>query len=207
MLNLSALRPARAVATTWVVRVFALVLVLVLVGQGLVACSPAYNWRETPLDGTDLVAMLPCKPDKGSRKVPLGGREVEMFMTGCEVDGTAFAIARATLKDGAEVPGVLAQWRATTLANMGAAPMTAGGPAATEVPLPTAPGAHMPALTLVSAVGKRPDGSPVKLQGVWFARGSQVIHAAIYFNATQSAGANSKHQDVSEPFFSGLKFP
>jgi hypothetical protein len=176
---------------------------LALVTLGLVACSPAYNWRETPMDGTELVAMLPCKPDKGSRKVPLGGREVEMFMTGCDAEGTTFAIARVNLKDPAEVPAMLAQWRAATLANMGASPVT-------EAPLATAASAHLPPLTLVSALGKRQDGSPVTLQGVWFARGTQVIHAAIYASATKATKASEtklKHQDASEPFFSGLKFP
>lgn len=191
MLNLSALRAVSAATTAFAG--------VALVSWGLVACSPAYNWRETPLDGTELVAMLPCKPDKGSRVVPLGGREVEMHMTGCETEGNTFAIARVNLKDPTEVPAVLAQWRAATLTNMGASAAAMGAVTSVETPLTTAASAHMPPLTLVSAMGKRPDGSPVKLQGVWFARGTQVIHAAIYFNA--------KNQDASEPFFSGLKFP
>ncbi len=182
---------------------------LAIFTAALSACSPIYNWRETPMDGTELVAMLPCKPDKGSRKVPLAGREVDMHMTGCDTGGTTFAIARANLKDPAEVPAVLARWRAATLMNMGAATATNGASMFAETPLATAASAHMPPLILVSAAGKRQDGSPVTLQGVWFARGTQVIHAAIYFsaNAAKASEATSKHQDASEPFFSGLKFP
>lgn len=42
----------------------------------LAACSPAFNWREVPVAGAGLVAMLPCKVDRATRALPLGAESV-----------------------------------------------------------------------------------------------------------------------------------
>ena len=39
------------------------------------ACSPVFNWREVPV-GESLVAMLPCKPDRAERSLPMGAATV-----------------------------------------------------------------------------------------------------------------------------------
>ncbi len=145
------------------------------------ACSPSLNWRETRITDTDLIAMMPCKPAHHQRTVPLAGLTVTMQMTACDADGATFAIAHARIPDASAAPEVLAQWRKVTLANMGAG-------VAKESP----PGSRL------VAQGKRGDGSPVTLQATWFAQGSRVFHAAVYAPAITS--------DISETFFSGLKF-
>lgn len=145
------------------------------------ACSPRLNWRETRIADADLTAMMPCKPAHHQRSVPLAGLTVTMQMTACDADGATFAIAHASIPDASAAPEVLAQWRKITLANMGAG-------MAKESP----PGAR------VTAQGKRGDGSPVMLQGTWFAQGSYVFHAAVYAPAITP--------EMSETFFSGLTF-
>ena len=40
----------------------------------IAACSTELNWREARFDDAPLVALLPCKPDKGARELPLAGR-------------------------------------------------------------------------------------------------------------------------------------
>lgn len=157
----------------------------------LCACNPALNWRETRIKDTTLVAMMPCKPDAGARAVPLNGRSVDLHMTGCDAGGATFAIAHADVVEASAVPAVLVQWRTATLANMGA---LSSGEA-----LQGARGAGEPSsLVRVSAQGRRQDGSAVTMQGVWFARGSQVFHAVVY------AGRISA--DTSDTFFYGLRF-
>jgi hypothetical protein len=185
------------------------VVVLTLLGVAFLgACSPAFNWRETHIKDTALVALLPCKPDQGARLVPLGGQDVELHMTGCDAGGATFAIAYAELAQVSAVPQVLAQWRAATLANMGAsgAAKTMAGQqqgqqaslAPRETPL-VGNGAGMPSpLVLVSAQGHRRDGSAVAMQGLWFAKGTQVFHAVVY--------ADSIATETTEAFFSALKF-
>lgn len=156
----------------------------------LAACSPALNWREAPLADTGLSALLPCKPDKGEREVPLGGRNVAMKMAGCEASGALFALACARLPDAAQAGDVLAQWQAASAANMSAA-----APASSAfVP----PGAmRLPQAVLVSARGKRRDGSAVDSRAAYFSAGPRVCQAVIYADRIDPAAA--------ETFFSSLK--
>ena len=190
-------------------------MVIVLGPVLLAACNPAMNWRETRIKDTALVAMLPCKPDAGARVVPLGGRNVSLHMTGCDAGGATFAVAHAIIDQASAAPAVLAQWRTATLANMGAV-------SSRDVPLGArfsstssgtsngassgtssgggvgTPSAGSTALMLVTAQGRRKDGSAVAMQGAWFAKDAQVFHAVVY--------AERISPEVTEAFFSGLRF-
>src|SRR5512145_665774 len=93
----------------------------VISGVLLAGCSPTLNWREVRVDG-GLKALLPCKPDHGSRQMPLAGRDVEMQMVGCEAGNAMFAVAHVKLDAVAEVAAAQATWQAAMLANMQASP-------------------------------------------------------------------------------------
>jgi len=41
-------------------------------GATLLACSPAFDWRETRPEGSGAVAMFPCRPVKQERSVRIG---------------------------------------------------------------------------------------------------------------------------------------
>ena len=56
-------------------------------------CSPAFNWRTVRADAPGLELLLPCKPDKGARSVPLAGQPVEMSMLGCDAGDATFTVA------------------------------------------------------------------------------------------------------------------
>ena len=143
--------------------------------------------------------MMPCKPAHHQRSVPLAGLTVTLHMTACDADGATFAISHAVIPDAASAPRVLAQWRQTTLTNMIAKSVRESRDAVdSPANATTPPGVSM----FVTAQGQRGDGSQVILQGVWFARGPQVFHAAVYA-PTQAAGVTTA---TAEPFFSGLKF-
>lgn len=167
---------------------------------GLAACNPAYNWREIRTDGTDLVAWLPCQPDRGARVVPLAGRSVELQMTGCESGGATFAVARADVP-GEQAAATLAQWRAVTLGNVQAADAAALAPFLPAGAMP------LPGSVRASATGRRPDGgAALQVHAAWFARGTpagvQVFQATIYVE-----GAKALPEGVADAFFAGLKFP
>jgi len=49
----------------------------------LAACSPELNWREVRADPTALTVLLPCKPDRGTRTVPLAGRDTPLNRLRC----------------------------------------------------------------------------------------------------------------------------
>jgi hypothetical protein len=161
------------------------ILVLALAAAG---CNPVFNWREAHPAQTALTAMLPCKPEQGSRQVPMAGETVELQMLGCEAGGATFAIGWATLKDATHVGPALTQWRAATLANVRAQ-------APVDSRLAVA-GASEAALLTVAG-GRRPDGAAVISQAAYFSQGAQVFQAALY--------AERPDAEVVQTFFSGLR--
>lgn len=159
----------------------------------LAACSPALNWREVRPENTRLSLLLPCKPDKAEKTVPLGGQPTRLSMLGCDAAGVTFAVAVADVGDAARAAPVLAQWQIATLTNMKA------DPAASQAgPLKLAGAALQPAPTLVRAPGQRVDGAAVNGQAAYFAQGSQVFQVVMY--------ADKIAPEVAETFFSSLKF-
>ncbi|MGH8805575.1 MAG: hypothetical protein ACREXN_12565 [Polaromonas sp.] len=166
----------------------------------LAACSPTFNWREVRPENTRLSLLLPCKPDKAQKNVPLGGPPTALSMLGCEAGGVTFAVAVADLGDAVEAAPVLAQWQSLTLANMKAGPVgTGSGASATQVLALKLPGAAAePPASRVVAQGQRADGTAVSGQAAYFAQGSQVFQAVLY-------GAQIT-PEVAETFFSSLKF-
>ncbi len=164
-----------------------------LIGLALAACSPDFNWRDVRPENTRLSLLLPCKPDKAQKMVPLGGQPTMLSMLGCDAGGATFAVAVADIDDAGRAASVLAQWQSLTLANMKAVPASiqrlslkiSGAPAAT------------PALR-VTAQGRRADGAAVAGQAAYFAQGSQLFQVVLY--------APKIVPEAAETFFSSLKF-
>ena len=165
----------------------------------VVACGPAFNWREAPIAGTSLVALFPCKPQSASRVAALGGKDVELTMVGCDTAGVTLAVGHATIPDPALRDPVLAQWRAATLASMRAKTTTLDA-------FRLAPATPSLQSVLVNAVGTLPDGRAVVLQAAWFTRGTEVFVALLYGDALNDALNGASGDQVMEAFFSGLKF-
>jgi hypothetical protein len=157
----------------------------------LAACSPTFNWREVRAEPTTLKAMLPCKPDKGERVVPMAGRQVPLQVLGCDTGGATFAVLHADIKDAARAGEVLAQWKTATLLNM-------KSPAGREGKFDPPGGTALPQSLHVVASGQRADGSKVESHAAYFAQGSHVFQAVIY--------ADRLKPEMAEPFFSGLQF-
>jgi hypothetical protein len=164
----------------------------VLLVAGLAAgCSPTFNWRQVRVEPTSLTAMLPCKPDKATREVPMAGRKVELTALSCEAGGATFAILFADIGEPARLGEVLAQWKRATLANM----RSSGGQ---ETPFRPPGALALPQSLQMVATGQRPDGSKVESHAAYFAHGSHVFQAVIYAGELRPEGADG--------FFPGLRF-
>lgn len=166
---------------------------LLLLGLALVlaACSPSLNWREVR-PGGELKALLPCKPDQGSRRQNLAGREIEVQMLGCEAAGALYAVSVAELGEARHAQAVQVQWQANLLGNMQATASTSSAWSLKGANTLLEP-------VRLKARGLRPDGQPVAVEAVWFAHGTGLYHAVIY--------AERIAPEMSEPFFSGLELP
>ncbi len=80
------------------------------------ACTPAFNWRDVAFESSPVAALLPCKPDRGERMVPLAGAPRQMVMAGCEAGGATFTVAVVNVAEPAKVDTVKAELRAANKA-------------------------------------------------------------------------------------------
>lgn len=156
----------------------------------LAACSPTLNWREVRAGSGRVSLLLPCKPDRVEKVVPLGGQPTKLTMHGCDAGGATFAVAVAELGDTAQVPEVLAQWQALTLANMKAGEVQ-------RTPLKVPGAAADPTPVLLSAAGARTDGSAVQGRMAYFARGGEIVQVVLY--------APRLSAEAQDTFFSNLR--
>jgi hypothetical protein len=159
----------------------------------LAACNPSLNWREVRQNDSPLVALMPCKPEPSSRTVRLGGHEVAMKLNSCTTDDATFIVGQATVATGNE-SAALDHWKRAALGNIS---VTQGPQSVKESALKIS-GMPDPQV-LLNAIGNRGGGPAVQFNGLWFARHGQLFHAAIY--------ASTITQDMSEPFFGGLRLP
>lgn len=157
----------------------------------LAACSPALNWREVRAEGSELVAMFPCKPQRFARQVPLAGHPVEMHLMSCAVDGVNYAVVHARVAEPVQVGPALKALRAAAVDNI-------GGRAAAQAPFAVGGMTPSPDAVRFSAEGRGADGEPVREQAGVFARGLQVFQATVVGPAPDAQAVDS--------FFSGLRF-
>lgn len=123
-----------------------------LVAAVSAACTPTFNWREVPVGDAGLVVMLPCKPDRASRAMPLGAASVDVEVVGCKAGGATFAVAHAHAADATQAEAWLTAWRAAARAQLPdarvaetpvAVPRAAQRPAAVGLDGGGAAGAHL----------------------------------------------------------------
>jgi len=154
------------------------------------ACSPALNWRLVRTEAASLTFLLPCKPDRASKVVPLGGQPSTLSMVGCEAEGAMFALAVADTGPQAQAAELLPQWQSLTLKNMRAS-------AHTQTPFLLAGASSLPQPVRVQAQGQQADGKSVQSQAVYFVRGTQLFQAVIY--------APKVSAEMADTFFGGIK--
>jgi hypothetical protein len=159
------------------------------------ACSPTFNWRELRDDAIELKAVMPCKPDRGTREVPLGEGPHQLHMHSCEAGGLTFAVAWVRLPDATQAAAVLEPWRRATLATL-----QAGGARMDEPDLAwTVRVSGAEGVLGLKARGNSTAGQTMEARAVYFSRGVTVYQAAIY-------GARIP-DEVASSFFDPLRLP
>ena len=166
--------------------------VSLMMGLFLGGCSPEQNWREVGFEGASIKVQLPCKPDRTTRSVPLGGVPVDLQVVGCESGDAMVAVMSASLQAGADANALLTGWQKATLDHAGVQqPLTAEQQQVWHRPgfLPLAAALRM------QAQGRRGDGQPVAMSAVWgaVADGDRVrlVHAVVYDRRASPELANT----------------
>jgi hypothetical protein len=163
----------------------------------LSACSPAQNWRDIAFEGSTLKAQLPCKPDRTTRTVPLGGLSVDLQVAGCESGTAMVAVMTAALPAGSDAVAVLSGWQKATMENARVNPASTVG----QHQVWHRPG-HLPLTSSqrVQAMGLKNKGEPVAMDAVWGAvtegERLRVVHAVVYDRKIQPEMANTLFESI-----------
>jgi hypothetical protein len=167
-----------------------------VVAVWMLGCSPALNWRASPMDGPPLSMLLPCKPDHAVRDVTLADQALTLTMQGCDAAGATFAVSHVRVPGAAQAPHVLAVWKDAVLAHVHAAPTQ-------ETAFSLSHGWDIPQSVRIQTTGQRADGTPVVLDAVWFARVDKahvhLFHAVMF--------APQAMPQAADTFFSSLTMP
>ena len=161
-----------------------------LIGGLLVACTPALDWRDTPVPGSAASALFPCKPDVHVRRVELAAVIREMHLASCAAADSVYAVSHVDVGDPARVTEVMQSLRELAVENIGGTAKRVGSPRiAGMTPHPLAE--H------VAIAGKRPDGSAIEVQVVFFTRASVVYQATVVGSRLDA--------EAVDTFFTALK--
>jgi hypothetical protein len=154
------------------------------------ACSPALDWRTTPVPGTALTALFPCKPDYFSRSVPLAGQVQVVALTSCKAAEQTFAVAAMDVQQTDRAGEGLVLLRQSAEQNFGGTVQTLQSRA---MPLANSGGQAQ----VFAAELQRSDGTLLRAQMMFFSHGSWVYQATVV-----GAPPNSEAVDF---FFDNLK--
>ena len=160
------------------------------------ACSPTFNWREVPVGDAGAIALLPCKPDRATRQVPLGSEAVAVDMAGCKAGGATFAVAHASASSAAQAESWMRAWRAATVQQLAGTPV-----AETPTDLPRA--STLVAPVRLDTQGPAGAGQAEAAHVLWFAQ--QRPDGMALYQATVVGTPSSS--DALQTFFEGLRLP
>lgn len=170
---------------------------LVAAAAVFTACSPTFNWREVPIGDAGVIALLPCKPERATRDLPLGTESIAVEMAGCKTGGATFAVAHARAQSAEQAELWLRAWHAATRSQLGDVPVV-------ESPVVLARAASSPAPARLDTGGDDPAARAAATHVLWFAHRRPDGGASLY-QATVS-GAPSSTEAVGT-FFEGFHIP
>lgn len=174
------------------VGVVGLLVLLVLLGSGLSACSPALNWRDVQPGDGGASALFPCKPDVHVRRVTLAGTERTMQLASCTAADSVYALSQVDVGLPDRVAPVLQALQVIAADNIGGAPVLLG-PQRVNGMTP-----H-PLAQRWAIAGRRADGSAIQAQAALFTKGTVVYQATVV--------GRQIDRDAADTFFSALKLP
>lgn len=167
-------------------------LFLIIVVVSHTACSPKFDWREIRNNESPFVATFPGKPANHSRDIDLDGMKVQLNMTAVDVNKISFAIAYAKIDNSDKSLQAQQQQHALSAMQIAMLKNIQGQviqPAPAESPKNT-----------MTAMGKTPNGQPVKMLARFTQHGSWVIQVVMI------GEEKSFTPEAADMFFGSIKF-
>jgi hypothetical protein len=156
------------------------------------ACSAAFDWREVRPEGSDLVALFPCKPASHARQLSLAGAAARTTLYACSTGGATWAVSFADVQDPARVAPALLALRQAAAGNVAAAE-------AKPLELRVAGATPHREAGRWAFDGRYPDGRAVRMQSAVFSRGTVVYQATVLGERLDEAALDT--------FYTSLRFP
>jgi hypothetical protein len=157
---------------------------------GAQGCAPAHDWRELRVEGTTLVALFPCRPQRHARTAELADAPLPMQLHVCGSAKQTWAIAAMEVAQPADVGPALQALRKAAAANIAASQVRT---LALQVPGMT----PNPSAALLTMSGVSAQGAAIRASAAFFARGLRVYQATVFGERVDP--------EAVEMFFSGLK--
>lgn len=134
------------------------------------ACTPTFNWRQVRAEPAPASVLMPCKPERGERRVAMTEAGVDLHLMRCETGGLTFALAWARLTPQDDREAVLQRWHRASLASWQAA----------ETELSPQVGEVRSGLRYRwQGTGRSHQGEPLPLRAAYFVQGDWVYQALI----------------------------
>lgn len=168
----SALRAARALVFSC------------LMAAGVVACSPALDWREVRPAGSGAALLMPCKPAGQERRLVLAGQPLLLSLHACSAGDQTWSLAVTDVLDPAQVGAVLQVLVRAASVNVGAASQQG-------LPLVVPGATPNPSSQMVTYRGQLPDGQAVQMQVAVFAHGTRAFQATVLGGALPAEGVQT----------------
>jgi hypothetical protein len=165
-----------------------------VMASAVAACSPTFNWREIRVGDGSVIALLPCKPDRATRQVPLGSESVPVDVAGCKAGGATFAVAHASASTPEQADSWLRAWRV-------AARQQLAGSSLAETPAMVSGAAGSPAPVRLVTQGSESHAAAAHV--LWFAQ--QRPDGVAVYQATIDGSPSSP--DAVQTFFEGFRIP
>ncbi len=160
---------------------------------GMVACSPALNWRRVTVDHAGVQLLMPCKPEQASKDMRIQPElSVILKLQGCEASGMHFTLARMQVPKSLTSTDVLTTWQKASLASMGAEQQEA---VTTNWPLKSSKQTPAPDRVLVQ-------NAQHQVQMLWFVVADEIYQAAVYGKSNEK-----QLSAAAETYFTGIELP
>lgn len=151
-------------------------------------CSPTHDWRDLRPPETDLVVLMPCRPERQARSgVTLGGSPADVAIWSCRAGDASFSLTGARPHDPSQRAAALQTLRSGLLTRPG----TDAGPAEPYVVRGAPPD---PAAQTRSFAAVAPDGHRVQGRAAGFVHGPWAWQLVLLADRPVPS-------DVSETFF------
>lgn len=156
----------------------------------VLACSPAFDWREVRHADAGIVAVFPCRPQHHVRSVTIEQTAVPLHLMACSAAGRTFGISYIDVGAAEAVGPALSALQTAAVSHIKAARVK-------STPLKVTGATPLSNSTLVSVDGTTANGDQIHLHVGMFASGLRAYQATTF--------APAPDLDAIQTFFSGIQ--